>query len=389
MRRKFADFNYITFFAMLLLIATGTVAIWSAGHAREVIFHGMWLNNIQSAAVGLAVYFALALFDYRKYLPITAPFAYLAAVLMLVMVLLLGSEIYGGKRWLWFFQPSEISKLCVIAFLAQLFGRDEDDIMGGWFRGFKGFLVGAILAAVPIALILIEPDLGTALVLAPAIATVLLAAGVWRKGLLTIIALGALAAALLLGAVYEAEKPGQSDVRREQIERWLPLRPHQLKRVKTFLFPDTDPTGAGYNGKQAMIAIASGGFSGKGIGKGETNALQYLPQSVSMNDFIFCVYAEETGYIGALVLLGLFAALCLSGVWTAYFASDLMGRLLSLGVVMLIFAHVYINIAMSIGLVPITGLPLPFISSGRTFLLTVMAALGLTQSVAIHREEQT
>lgn len=387
MRRKLTDFNYISFFAMLLLIATGTVAIWSAGHAREVIFHGMWLNNLQSAAFGLAVYFVLAMFDYRRYLPITAPFAYLAAVLMLILVLILGSEIYGGKRWLWFFQPSEISKLCVIAFLAQLFGRDEDDA-GDWFKGFKGFLVGAVFAAVPIALILIEPDLGTALVLTPAVVAMLLAAGLWRKGLLTIIALGALAAALLLGAVYEAEKPGQSDARREQIERWLPLRPHQLKRVKTFLFPDSDPTGAGYNGKQAMIAIASGGFTGKGIGKGETNALQYLPQSVSMNDFIFCVYAEETGYMGALMLLGLFAALCLSGMWTAFFAFDLTGRLLSLGVTMLIFAHVYINIAMSIGLVPITGLPLPFISSGRTFLLTVMAALGIMQSVAIHREEQ-
>ena len=158
--------------------------------------------------------------------------------------------------------------------------------------------------------------------------------------------------------------------------------------MKTFLFPQAERTGAGWNQEQALISIGTGGWSGKGLGRGENNRLKFLPASVSMNDFVFCVYAEETGYRGSLVLLGLFAVLTLSGVWTAWRAADVRGRLLALGVTTLVFDHVFVNIAMSIGLLPITGLPLPFISSGRTFLVVVMAGLGLTQSVAIHREEK-
>lgn len=142
--------------------------------------------------------------------------------------------------------------------------------------------------------------------------------------------------------------------------------------------------GAGYNLRQAKISIGSGGFLGKGIRKGETNHLKYLPQAISMNDFIFCVYAEETGFVGSLVLLTLFGMVLIPGAWVAITTTDGRGRLLALGISTLIFAHVYVNIAMSIGLVPITGLPLPFISSGRTFLITVMSGLGLIQSVAIH-----
>ena len=126
---------------------------------------------------------------------------------------------------------------------------------------------------------------------------------------------------------------------------------------------------------------------GKGIGKGETNHLKYLPPAVSMNDFIFCVYAEETGFTGSVVLLLLFGILLLSCCRAAFTAEDGVGRLLALGVATLVFAHVYINIAMSIGVLPITGLPLPFISSGRTFLIVVMCALGLVQSVSIHGKE--
>ena len=147
--------------------------------------------------------------------------------------------------------------------------------------------------------------------------------------------------------------------------------------------------GAGYNLRQAKISIGSGGFSGKGLGKGETNHLKYLPQAISMNDFIFCVYAEETGFIGSMVLLVLFGAFLVPAAWVAFVSRDVRGRLLALGIATLVFAHVYVNIAMSIGLVPITGLPLPFISSGRTFLLTMMAGAGLIQSVSIHREEKT
>ena len=381
MRSSLGRFNWVMFAAMLALAAIGTVFIWSAGNARaETMFHGMWKSNLVTVGVGLAVYLAIAFSDYRKFLEWCAVPAYVAAIAMLVAVLVFGSKVYGGRRWLWFFQPSEISKLCVICLLANLFGSDGR-------RSFRWFVVAAFLVMLPVGLILLEPDLGTALTLVPTVVLMLFVARVWRRGLVMILAVGIVSAFALLGAVYEAEKPGVTAARRERILKWVPLKSHQLSRVKVFLLPDQDLTGAGYTLRQAKISIGSGGFSGRGIGKGEANHLKYLPQSISMNDFIFCVYAEETGFAGSLVLLSLFAALLVSGAWTAVVARDSSGRLLAIGVSTLVFAHVWINIAMSIGLVPITGLPLPFISSGRTFLVTVMAGFGLIQSVSIHGRE--
>ena len=387
MRRLLRGFDWVGFGAMLALMAVGTVAIWSAGNARsEAVFHGLWVRNVTTAVFGLGLYFALALTDYRKWLPLAAAPFYLASLALLVAVLLVGSEQFGGKRWLWFFQPSEIAKLAVIALVAALFG---DPAAGPRRFGLRGFLLAALLVGVPTLLILAEPDLGTALTLVPAALVMLFVSGVWRRGFLALVAVGGLAAFAVLGAVYEAEKPGVSPERRARIMRCVPLRDHQVRRVRTFLFPDDDRQGAGYNLRQAKISIGSGGFSGKGVGRGETNHLKYLPPAISMNDFIFCVYAEETGFVGSCALLALFGALLLSCCRAAFRAADGCGRLLALGTATLLFAHVYVNIAMSIGVLPITGLPLPFISSGRTFLVVATCALGLVQSVSIHRKEIT
>lgn len=387
MKDALKNFSWTSFLAMMALIMLGTTAIWSAGNARpEPIFHGMWINNLVSAMLGLVLYFFLARFDYRRFLETFGWAMYGGALVMLVAVLVFGAEVYGGKRWLWFFQPSEISKFCVISLLASVLGSttfQESPLR----TSFKGFLFIGALVGVPMALILAEPDLGTTLALVPAVVVMMLVAGVWRKGLVTLLLLGIVGAAAVLGAVYEAEKPGVSAERRAEILKYTPLKAHQVKRVKVFLFPEDDPQGAGYNLRQALLAIGSGGFSGKGWGRGETNRLKYLPASVSMNDFIFCVYAEERGFKGAVLLLALFAALLLPACWVAYRTNDLRGRLLALGFAMLVFDHVYVNIGMSLGLVPITGLPLPFVSSGRTFLITILCALGLVQSVALHRAD--
>ena len=383
MKRFLLRFDWLSFAATLALVAVGTVAIHSAGNARSsALFHDVWRSNLATAAFGLVLYFVLAALDYRKYLDLLAVPAYLFSLVCLVAVLLVGSEVYGGRRWLWFFQPSEVSKLGVLAMMAAVLGGRRP----AWLGGFRGFLAMSALVGVPALLILAEPDLGTTLTLLPAAGVVLFVAGVWRKGLLTMLAAGAVASALLLGAVYEAERPGTTPERRERILRFVPLRPHQVKRVRVFLFPEEDLRGAGWNLRQAKLSIGSGGFSGKGLGKGELNHLKYLPPSISMNDFIFCVYAEETGFVGSVLLLALFAALLAGGCRAAAVADDPRGRLFALGLSTLVFAHVYVNIAMSIGLVPITGLPLPFISSGRTFLLTVVCGLGVVQSVSVHRD---
>lgn len=383
---KIKRFNWISFLAMLALIALGTKAIWSAGNARAEVFHGMWLSNLATAVFGIVLYFVLTIVDYRRFLSWCAWPMYGGALFLLSLVLMVGSKVYGGKRWLWFFQPSEISKFCIISLMAALMGSE-------WFqnsplrRSYKGLLFIGAIVGLPALLILAEPDLGTTLTLVPAIVVMMLVAGVWRKGLVTLIVLGVVGVAAILGAVYEAEKPGQTPERRAEILKYTPLRQHQVKRVKVFLFPENDLRGAGYNERQSLIAIGSGGFNGRGWRKGETNRLKYLPSSVSMNDFIFCVYAEERGYLGSMLLIALYAMLLLPFCWVAVRAADMRGRLLALGFTMLVFAHVYVNIGMCIGLVPITGLPLPFISSGKTFLLTVLCGLGLVQSVAVHRDE--
>jgi rod shape determining protein RodA len=382
---KLKKFNWLMFAAMILLIAIGTIAIWSSGNARaEAIFHDKWISNVSTALFGLALYFFFAFTDYRKIFSFFAVPAYLVSVVFLIAVLIFGSTVLGGKRWLWFFQPSEVSKLCILALVAVLFGNPHSRV-ARFKHSFKGFSLAAVVLGVPCFLILEEPDLGTTLVLVPAVGVMLFVAGVWRRALAVVTALALALALGILGAVYEAEKPGASPERRERILKVLPLRPHQVKRVKVFLFPEDDPRGAGYNLIQAKITIGSGGMSGKGLGKGEMNALKYLPQAISMNDFIFCVWAEETGFLGSLLLISLFAMLLLPCCWIAFLSSDETGRLFSLGFATLVFAHMYINVAMSIGLVPITGLPLPFISSGRTFLVVLMCGFGMVQSVAVHR----
>ena len=382
---KFRRLDWVMFACMLLLVRMGIRLIQSAGGARtSAALQDLWTVHAWTAAIGLAVYVALASIDYRKLLDWCATPIFAFACFLLVAVLAVGSVRYGGKRCLWFFQPSELAKLAVILLLAHVYGREssEDEVPPRRF-GWLGGLGGLAIFGVPAALILAEPDLGTALVLVPTAFVMLLAARVWVKGLVTIMLTGLLAAGLVLGAVYAAERKAQPEEKAAIYAR-IPLKEHQLKRLRVFLFPERDIHGDGYNLRQARISIGSGSWWGKGLGKGSLKRLGYLPPAVSMNDFIFAVLAEEMGFMGCLSLLILYLGVLLAGLRIAWQCQDDRGRLLAIGVCTLVFAHVYVNIAMSIGLMPITGLPLPLISAGRTFLIVVMAALGLLQSVAVH-----
>ena len=377
---KFARMDWILTGSVVILAALGTVFIWSAGSARQTAaLQNLWTIHACTALLGFLVYVLFSLVDYRKLLDWAATPCYATALFFLVAVLVFGASIYGGKRWLWFFQPSEVAKLAVILFTAHVFGRAGRE-------NFRWFLAGLLILGAPALLILAEPDLGTALVLVPAVLVMLLAARTWTKGLVTLLLLGLLAAGSVLGTVYVAERQADPE-RRAQIYARLPLREHQLKRLRVFLFPERDLRGAGYNLRQAQISIGSGSIWGKGLKQGSQKLLGYLPPSVSMNDFIFAVLAEEKGFMGSLAMLALFMGVLLPGVRIAFRATDDRGRLLVLGTTTLVFCHLYVNVAMSIGLMPITGLPLPFISAGRTFLVVLMAALGIVQSVNVHREE--
>lgn len=385
-RAFLSRFMWVQFAAMVLLLAAGSLALASAGEARGgAVMAGKWKDALATAAFAFAAYFAIASVDYRKLLRLFALPGYIFSVVLLVLVLVAGSEQFGGKRWLWFFQPAEVAKLCLVAFIAWFWGGDREK--DRWRFGFAGFAFAVAVAGIPCVLILVEPDLGSVMALAPACLAMLLCAGVWRKGLLALLAAAAVSAAAVLGAVHEAYRPGTPPEKTAAIMRYVPLRRHQAMRVKTFLFPESDPLGAGYNLRQSKMALGSGGARGKGWRRGESVRRRLLPPMGVMNDFIFCVWAEETGFAGSAALIALYALLCASTARAAIVARDGSGRLLALGMATLVFAHVYVNTGMTVGLVPITGLPLPFMSLGRTFLATTVLGLGLVQSVSIHREE--
>ena len=383
MLKKLLQFNWFTFLSMVALTVIGVIFIKSAGEARTVAsLQDAWRLHAATALFGLILYFTLSFFDYRKILDLGSTPYFLISVILLVAVLAFGDKVYGGKRWLLFFQPSEVAKLAVILMVAKVFGRKRPT------NTFLDLLHGLGLLALPALLILAEPDLGTALVLVPAILVMLLCARVCLRVLIPVLAACLLVVGAVLAAVHVAETTNNPQTK-ATIYRFLPLKEHQRARLRTFLNPEADPYGGGWNLRQAKISIGSGSLTGKGIGKGEQKFLGYLPPSVSMNDFIFCVLAEETGFVGASVVLALFGVLLLSGLWTALRSPADRGRLTVIGILTLVFAHVYVNIAMSIGLMPITGLPLPFISAGKTFLVVLLAAFGIIQSVSLHREEES
>jgi len=226
--------------------------------------------------------------------------------------------------------------------------------------------IGGVLGigVVPLLLIFAQPDLGSAVILTLVALVMLFVAGVRVKHLLLL----ALAGLLALPVV------------------WLRMREYQKARLTVFLDPDRDPLGAGWNLNQSLIAVGSGGLTGKGYLQGTQNLLGYLPRTVAPNDFLFSVIAEEKGFAGSVCVIGLFAVVLFRGLRIAAEARDRLGMLLATGIVALLFFHVFVNIGMTIGLLPVKGLPLPLLSYGGSFVLATMTALGLLQNVWIHRK---
>ena len=263
-------------------------------------------------------------------------------------------------------QPSEPAKLMVIGMLAAIFSAPK-------FSANKLLCIAMSAAAVgiPFFLIAIEPDLGSSLVLLPVAGMMLFSFGIkWRYVLIGLAAVAAGIGFVVIDSLREDP---------------VLLRDYQRDRIKVFLNPGSDLSNRGHNAHQARLAVGSGGLSGTGIGKGIQNELGFLPHTVSNNDFIFSVIAEETGFLGVMFLLLLYLILLYTILRTAFLASG-YGRYIAVGVGTLIFCHIYINIGMSIGIAPVTGLPLPLVSYGGSFILTALATLGLVQS--IHRQNK-
>lgn len=364
----FGNLDYLQIGAMTLLLGTGLIFINSTGEqVGTVASRAFFGKQVIWIICGTVLYFVLAAVDYRS-LPVRFFVfgAYLAAVVLLIAVLFFGKEIFGARRWLdlggFRLQPSELAKLTVICVLANIFSAVR-------FRREPLTAIGLAAAAVlvPFMLIVVEPDLGSALILLPVFGSMLFCYGIkWRYVLLTLL-LVVFGVTFILVDCFVLDKP-------------VALREYQVTRIKVFFNPKMDIRNRGNNAYQAMNSVGSGGWSGKGIGKGTQNELGFLPQTVSNNDFIFSVLAEETGFAGALALLMFYGTLIYTVLRTAFLTSG-YGRYLAVGIGTMLFCHIFINIGMNIGIAPITGLPLPLVSYGGSFTLTGMGTLGVVQSV--------
>lgn len=365
-------------FAMIGLICIGVAFVHSASSLREsALLRDQYLRHAGIAAVGLLCYLVLAYFDYHVLLRWSWVF-YVFSIGLLVLVLLVGTYQMGARRWIFGIQPAEVAKLATILAVAYLLGRR------GASRGVWSYLAALALMALPMALIVKQPDLGSALVFVPTVLAMVFAANVAPRTFWSVLALAVLVVGLAVAAVVASEDERLTPAMREKLQHVTGLNDYQRKRVTMFLYPERDPYGDGWNRRQSEIAVGSGGIWGKGYLKGDQNVLGYLPAKVSSNDFIFSVLAEETGFAGSMTVLLLFAGVILPAFAVAFRCRDGVGRLVCVGMATMIFCHMFINMGMTVGLLPVTGVPLPFISYGRTFMLTIMVGLGLVQSVAVH-----
>ena len=375
--------NWIMLLMIIGLMAVGVCFIYSATSMREDSTVDLYVKQIKWALAGMVCYLGVTLFDYRRLRDVSWMF-YIVAVILLVAVLFFGTRIYGAKRWLMFMgvgvQPSEIGKLAVITLSACLLSpaAEKFDRLPSMWRLF-------LLAAIPMVLVMKEPDLGSALVYLPVVVAMWFVAGARIKPLVLLGGGGVAAVMLVLAAVALPEQMGMTPEHQEKFFHAIRLSEYQRDRIEVFLQPGKDPMGTGWNKRQSEIAVGSGGLTGKGYLGGTQNILGFLPRTVAPTDFIFSVITEELGFLGALGVLTMYGGLVVCGLYAAMMARDKMGRVLCVGIVMMVFTHAFVNMAMTIGVLPVVGIPLPLVSYGGTFMVITLFALGLIQSVYVRR----
>jgi rod shape determining protein RodA len=354
---KMFQISWVYVLLLCALAAAGYVALYSAGGGPEPYA----TRHFMRFAFGLVMALSLAMVDIRFIARFSWPF-YAVALLLLILTLRMGHVGKGAERWLDLgpvqLQPSELMKVALAMALAAWFHR------ASWERMANPLflLVPAVAVALPVGLILKEPNLGTAVITAVIGGAIFIGAGMrlWQLGL------------LLLPAPFLAEFA------------YRHLHDYQRARITTFLNPESDPLGAGYNIIQSKIALGSGGLWGRGFMQGTQGHLDFLPEK--QTDFVFSIIAEEWGLMGALALLALLALLVLGAMLIALRCRHQYGRLLALGIATNLFMYVFVNIAMVTGAIPVGGVPLPLVSHGGSATLTVMFAMGLLLSVHVHRD---
>ena len=346
---------------LLLILALALVGVLTLMSAHRS-FSGVsayYMKQMMFFGLGAVACAMIACIDHRSIVSF-APLLYAGSIGLLVAVLIVGAEVKGGQRWLSIGplggQPSEPAKLALILMLTWYF-----TAIGPKIRKLRYVLLTFVIAAVPGLLILREPNLGTAATLGPVVFAMLYVAGCKRWHLIAILLAGLAAAPVA----------------------WTQLKDYQQTRVMTFINPASDPQGSGYHTIQSMITVGSGGLTGKGYMEGTQTYLSYLPEHHT--DFIFSLLAEEWGFVGACGVIVIFALFLTRALSYAHNSIDLSGSLLVTGIVSLLAFHVFVNIAITLGMMPVTGIPLPFLSYGGSFYLTTMMSVGVLFSVNSRR----
>ena len=381
-----------------VLLVFGLMAIYSAtnGTGDPTLFYRQLAWGFFGVIALVFVYFN----DVRLVKDNTYIF-YAVGILLLVAVLIFGKKIAGQTSWMkigmFSFQPSEIAKMATILALARFLSDDETDV-----RSLKHLLVAFAIAFTPVLLIMLQPDMGTMLTFLPLIATMLLVAGfdiylfmlivfpllIVISGFFPLYFIFGLSLLLMTVLVVQQKKfrfhqlpvigsALAASIFTHDFASEI-LKPHQLKRIQTFIDPMSDPRGAGYNALQAKIAISSGGFFGKGFLEGTQTQLRFIP--AQWTDFIFCVIAEELGFLGAALLIALYLTLILRIIFAIFSINNKFVELTLSGYVSLLFIHVFVNIGMALGIIPVIGVPLPFVSYGGSSLVGNLIMVGLAMN---------
>ncbi|MBS3809719.1 MAG: rod shape-determining protein RodA [Desulfobacterales bacterium] len=360
-RRLVQYFDWWLLGLTLLLGAAGIILIHSSVNAgQHNPMSGLYIKQMCWLALGLVLMVICFLFSYRR-LDRWSPAIYAGGVLLLALVPFAGVTIGGATRWLdlggFTLQPSEPVKLAVILFLARYYARHVKP--GG--LGLRELIPPLFIVGIPFGLIVSQPDLGTAGLIALVAATVTIFVKIERKTFISLLVLGVIIVPL----------------------GWFMLEDYQRMRIITLFFPETDPLGSGYHVLQSKIAVGSGMLYGKGYMEGTQNILSFLPEQHT--DFIFSVLAEEFGFAGSICLLILFLLLISFGLNIAHTCRDAFGTILAVGISAMIFWQAVINIGMVLGIMPVVGMPLPLVSYGGSSLVTVLIAAGLLMNISMRR----
>ena len=355
------DFDWFILFLALAICVVGIVEIHSAAqyqHGGKSYLQPMY-KQIYWVALGLFLLILVASIDYHTICE-NVPYIYILSIVALLGVLVVGQRVSGSKSWVTIgafkIQPSEFVKISIILTLARFLGEIRTEYLGG-----RDIIKACMLMGIPFGLVMLQPDLGSAITYVPILAVGLFLGGLKPKWIVISVILFSLAVGV----------------------GWYNLKEYQKDRIYTFINPESDPLGRGYHAIQSKIAVGSGGLLGKGIGKGSQTNLGFLPER--QTDFIFSVIGEELGFIGTLgVLIGFFL-IVMRSIHVAQTARDKLGIYITLGAVSVLLFHIFENIGMVVGIMPITGIPLPLLSYGGSSILSTFVLLGLIINVRMRR----